>query len=80
MLVSRGQCVRSVHLSTVETEKTCTPARLETLFTCSQSSFVTRASQDLKSNCPCQRLGSRSIQMFRDEICSVVFRVHASNR
>ena len=67
-------------LSTVETENAYTTARLEALFTSSQSSFLTRASQDLKPNFPCERPRSRSIQMFREEICSVAFRVHASHR
>ena len=40
-------------LSTVETENTYTPARLEALPTSSRSSIVTRASQDLKSKFPC---------------------------
>ena len=64
----REQCsctevsVYVVHiLSTVETEYTYTPVRLEALFQSHRSSFVTRACQDLKSNFPCERPLSRSV-------------------
>ena len=39
-----------------------------------------RTIQDSKSKFPCERLCSRSIQMFREEICSVVLRVRSTHR
>ena len=48
--VCRGQCLRSVHSDKCwNWEYIHSPTGLEALFTSSQSSFVTRASQDLKS-------------------------------
>ena len=60
-------------LSTVGTENTYTPARLEELFK-KLSVVIIRTIQDSTSKFPCERLRSQSIPMFREEICSVVLR------
>ena len=71
-------------LSTVKTENTYTPARLEALFSSHQSSVIPvrtiRTIQDSKPKFLRKRLCSQSIQMFREEICSVVLRVHSTHR
>ena len=39
-----------------------------------------RTIQDLQSKFPGERLRSQSIQMFREEVCSVVLLVHSTHR
>ena len=76
-----GQCLCCVHaVSTVQGVSSYTLARLETLLRRSQSSFIVRTFQVSKSKFLCERLRARSIRMFREEICSIVLRVHSTHR
>ena len=73
----RGPCQTSILCVNRKTENIYTPARLEALFQSSQSSpFVSFAS----SMFPGERLRSPSMQMFREEISSVVLRVLSTHR
>ena len=65
----------------------CQLLKLRILHSCSSGSAVEKLSvvtsrtiQDSMSKFPCERLRSRSIQMFREEICSVVLPVHSTDK